>query len=89
MVRRCIRFARIRLAKVSGLATMRVASWARRSSRNAISATAIWMRTAFSEVPRKWLIFRVCLTHAEEQFDGPAPLVEVGDLLAPARRDRW
>ena len=28
-------------------------AWARRSSRNAISATAIWMRAAFSEVPRK------------------------------------
>ncbi len=28
-----------------------------------MSATAIWIRTAFSEVPRKWLIFKVCLTH--------------------------
>ena len=37
-------------------------AWARRSSRKAIRATAIWMRTAFSEVPRKRLIFRVCLT---------------------------
>ena len=44
-------------------------------------ATAIWMRTAFSEVPRKWRDLKGLLDPAEEQLDGPAALVEVGDLL--------
>jgi hypothetical protein len=49
-----------------------------RSSRKAISATAIWIRTAFSLVPRKRRILRVCL---EEQLDRPAALIEIGDFL--------
>ena len=44
-------------------------------------ATAIWMRTAFSEVPRKRVILRVCLTQRKNSSIGPAALVEIGDLL--------
>src|SRR5580658_9696928 len=39
--RRCIRFAWTSLAKASGLATILLASWVRRSNKKAISATAI------------------------------------------------
>src|SRR5215471_20208779 len=51
--RRCMRLARMSRAKASWLSTILLASWARRSNKKAISATAIWMRTAFSEVPKK------------------------------------
>ena len=62
MGRRCIRLARTRRAKVSGLSMADWVAWARHSNRKVINATAIWMRTAFSLVPTKWRIFRVCLT---------------------------
>ena len=38
------------------------AAWASLISTKAISATATWMRTAFSNVPKKWHSFGVCLT---------------------------
>ena len=62
MRRRCMRLTRNSLAKVSGLSTVLCARWVRRSNRKAMRATAIWMRTAFSEVPKNRAIFNVCLT---------------------------
>jgi len=43
---------RMSRAKPTGLPRFS-ASWARRSSTKAVSATAIWMRTAFGKFPRK------------------------------------
>jgi len=48
------------------------------------SAPAIWMRTAFPPVPRKWRILRGLLDVAEKQLDRPAALVGVGNRWAGA-----
>ena len=43
------------------LVTAVCAVYARRTKRNAINAINTWVRTAFSEMPMKRLIFRFCL----------------------------
>ena len=44
-------------------------------------ATATWMRIAFSEAPRNFLILKGLFDPAEEQLDIPTALVETGDFL--------
>ena len=78
----CARVERVRASHV----LLWSSSAAGAASRKAISATAIWMRTAFSERPMKWRDLQGLLDHTEEQLDLPAPLVEVGDLAAGASR---
>ena len=79
IARRSMRLARTNPAKTIGLGMAFCVAWARRSRRKAMRVTAIWMRTAFSEVPTKRVISRVCLTPAEEQLDASA--VEISNLL--------
>ena len=81
--RRPMRWAATNRAKVSGLLMVVCAAWARRSSKKAIRATAIWMRTAFSEVPRNFLILSTCLTQrknssiaqAQKELETAVPLM--------------
>src|ERR1700693_2517832 len=51
-----------------------------------MSATTICVRTAFSEVPRKWADLEGLFDPSEEQLDRPAALVKVSDLLRARRQ---
>src|SRR5208283_1124809 len=57
--------------------------WSHLRSSIASKAVQIWMRSAFSLVPTKLLIFRFCLRALKNSSISPAIFVDVGDGGSP------